>query len=357
MIAINGKIFTQRMSGLGRFAFEVVKKMIDADVGLIIFTPNKSLHHDYKALEKFVIRDTSFLPPFLWELFRLGQLVQSSKFGALWSPANIGPLNPRVSHFLTLHDLTFIHDPTWMHFKGRLIYKIFIPLICKKARAVVADCNFIRQELINYMPYKRSVDIHMSFLGADHVSVNEVKFNRFELPKMYFVFLGNIDKRKNLDKIIQAWKIAYDKSGLEIRLLIIGASKSRERYRLNLSHQSIDLFDAIPDEELYFLLSKSRGLIFPSLYEGFGLPILEAMRCGCPVITSNIGAMAEVAGDAAIIVNPYSVNDIADAICKLSDSDILRSDLIKKGLERQQRFVWDKTAKFYTDLFLTMKNS
>jgi glycosyltransferase involved in cell wall biosynthesis len=284
MIAINGKIFTQRMSGLGRFAFEVVKRMVEADFDLTIFTPNKLLHSDYEILTKFVIRDSSSLPPFLWEVFRLGKLVRSSQFTALWSPANIGPINPLVPHFITLHDLTFLHNPAWMNFKGRLIYKTLIPVICKKANAVIADCDFVRQELIDYLPFKHPKDIYMTYLGGDHVVLKPNLLPRIDLPEKYFMFLGNIDKRKNLDNIIEAWKLACTRSNGAIKLLIVGASKSRERYQLDLNHESIEMLTSVSDDELFYLLSRSRGLIFPSLYEGFGFPILEAMRCGCPVI-------------------------------------------------------------------------
>lgn len=245
MIAINGKIFTQRMSGLGRFAFEVLKQMIEADIELTIFTPNKLLHSDYEILSKFVIRDSSSLPPFLWEIFRLGKLVRPSQFSVLWSPANIGPLNPLVPHFITLHDLTFTHDPKWMNFKGRIIYKTLIPAICKKAKIVIADCDFVRQELIDFMPFKHPEQIYMTYLGCDHVVLKPDELPKIDLPEKYFMFLGNIDKRKNLDNIIEAWKLACSRSNVPIKLLIVGASKSRERYQLDLNDESIEMLTSL----------------------------------------------------------------------------------------------------------------
>jgi len=351
MIAINGKIFTQRMSGLGRFAYEVVKRMVDASVDLTIITPNKPLHSNYEMLTKFVMRDKSPLHPFLWEVFRLGRIVMPNKFAALWSPANIGPINPIVPHFVTLHDLTFIHNPEWMNYKGRLIYRTLIPLICKRARAVIADSDFVRQELIKYLPFKKSSDIYMTYLGVDHVVPKPVVFTRFDLPKKYFMFIGNIDKRKNLDNIIHAWQIACAKLNGAINLFIVGEIKYREKFHLDLNDDSVQLLTGLLDEELFYLLSKSLGLIFPSLYEGFGLPTIEAMRCGCPVITSNIGTMAEIAGDAALLVDPHSVMDIADAIIKLAGSDSLHAELVNRGNVHQGVFTWDKTAEFYIELF------
>ena len=350
MIAVNGKIFTQRMSGLGRFAFEVIKRMILVNLELTIFTPNKPLHSDYQILSKYVVRDDSLFPPFLWEIFRLASLARPDKYTALWSPANIGPINPKISHYLTLHDLTFIHDRAWMNFTSRLIYKNLIPLICKRAIAVISDCNFIRHEIIGYMPYKRPEDIYMSYLGSDHVSLKKIAFNRFELPEQHFVFLGNIDRRKNLNNIIKAWSLACTKTDSSIKLFIVGEVKTREKYSLDLNHDSIQVLSKVSDDELFYLLSKSRGLIFPSFYEGFGFPILEAMRCGCPVITSNLGAMEEIAGQSALLVNPCSVENIAGAIIELSNSDSLHTELIEKGYKRQMEFTWDKTASYYINL-------
>jgi glycosyltransferase involved in cell wall biosynthesis len=350
MIAINGKIFTQRMSGLGRFAFEVIKRMIAANIELTIFTPNKSLHSDYQILIKSVIRDNSRLSPFLWEVFRLGKIINPTKFSLLWSPANIGPINPLIPHYITLHDLTFIHNPAWMNFKGRVIYKNLIPLICKRANAIIADCEFVRQELINYLPFKSPEDIYMTYLGGDHVVLRKLEFSRFELPERYFVFLGNIDKRKNLDNIILAWKHACENSDGTLKLFLVGSAKSRDKYQLEINDESIQLLTNLPDDELFYLLSKSRGLIFPSLYEGFGLPILEAMRCNCPVITSNLGAMAEVAGDAALLVDPFSVECISSAILDLAYSDEVHLNFSERGYQRQQDFTWNQTAEYYIDL-------
>ena len=151
---------------------------------------------------------------------------------------------------------------------------------------------------------------------------------------------------------MDAWKEAFAKSNTPIKLLIIGASKSRESYRPDWNHDSIEMMTSVSDDELFSLLSRSRGLIFPSLYEGFGFPMLEAMRCGCPVITSNIGAMAEIAGDAGLLVNPYSIESIAESIINLSESETLYAKLRKRGFRRQQYFTWEKTTNFYIDILL-----
>ncbi|WP_173201936.1 glycosyltransferase family 1 protein [Geobacter sp. SVR] len=340
------------MSGLGRFAFEVTRRLLDAGTHMVIYTPNKPLHDDYQSLANWIHRDSFGMHPFLWELFRLPVLLGKSGCSLLWSPANIGPIFPGVPHYLTLHDLTFIHDATWMDRLPRLLYRTLIPLICKGTEYLISPTEVIRQEVLAHLPEKPAGHVLMCHQGGDHVPLRDSSPPEQPLDsEKYFVFLGNIDRRKNLARIVDAWALARKKVDQPLKLYIIGAVKFKGNYSIDVEDASIEIRSNLDDAAVFALLSQARGLLFPSLYEGFGFPMLEAMRSGCPVITSNIGAMAEVAGSAALLVDPHSAQEIATAIVDLCRSDELHGKLVGMGFERQKTFTWDRTAHYYLDLF------
>jgi glycosyltransferase involved in cell wall biosynthesis len=348
MLAINGKIFTQPMSGLGRFAFEVIKQFIEHNLVFDILTPDKPLFPVYMELSPYIKRDTLAIEPLIWEITRLSYLASPKRYTALWSPANIGPLFPRVSHYLTLHDLTFLHLPEWMNPLSRFLYRFLIPKVCVKAEAIFCDTEFIKNEIASVYPFAMNKKIYRIYPGCDHINSDNAQIVTNIIKKeSHFIFYGNIEKRKNVGNIVQAWLQAKSSLKDKATLFIVGSKKKREKYFPEFKDESIRVLNNIDDKGLIALLKQARGLIFPSLYEGFGFPIVEAMRCGCPVITSNLGSMAELATDAALLVDPYSVDDIAAAIVQLASSSHLYDSLKEQGCRREKLFRWNNTANFY----------
>ena len=160
----------------------------------------------------------------------------------------------------------------------------------------------------------------------------------------FFLHISQYQPKKNVDRIIEAYKKLSNPKPKFI-LIVSG-------YQKTVNDDNIILIKKAKETiELVGLYQKALVFVFPSLHEAFGMPILEAMACGCPVITSNITGCAEIAGDAALLVNPYSVDEISNAMRKIMESPELREDLSKKGLERVKQFTWEKSAKEHLKVF------
>jgi glycosyltransferase involved in cell wall biosynthesis len=189
------------------------------------------------------------------------------------------------------------------------------------------------------------------FSRRSDAEVQRIK-ERFEIPASYFLAVGAISPRKNLARLLGAWsRVVDDVDGAS--LVIVGKEGLRFASSSILSTlpERVVHLTSVDDDELASLYSGARGLLYPSLYEGFGLPILEAMSSGCPVLTSNCTAMPEVAGDAAVLVDPLSVQSIADGIRILAHEG-RALDLSQKGYKHSQEFSWERTAQMVENAIL-----
>jgi glycosyltransferase involved in cell wall biosynthesis len=176
----------------------------------------------------------------------------------------------------------------------------------------------------------------------------------------YLLYVGNLEPRKNLGRLLQAWTIAQQSVPREIELVVAGARGSSlvfEECSLGALPARVQFTGYVAEEQLPALYAGSLALLYPSLYEGFGLPPLEAMACGAPVITSANTSLPEVVGDAAILVDAEDAQSIADAITRIASSDSLRGELRRRGLERAKEFTWERTAEQTLRLLLEQAQS
>ena len=187
-------------------------------------------------------------------------------------------------------------------------------------------------------------------------SESDEALQRHGLQADYFLHVGTLEPRKNLVRLIQAFDLVRRKSHEDIQLVLAGGkgwkyeSIFEEIHRLNL-HDSVRLLGYVPDEDLPGLIKGARAVVYPSLYEGFGIPPLEAMAVGTPVLTSNTSSLPEVVGDAAVLVDPEDVGSIASGMEDIWTDGDLRQSLQEKGWLRAQRFAWDKSARQTMDLY------
>jgi glycosyltransferase involved in cell wall biosynthesis len=255
----------------------------------------------------------------------------------------------------TIHDLVPLRLPQTT-LDDKEFYIKSIAKICKKASKLVTVSNHTKEDLCNFFKVCeekvfvswQSSNIDNYALGSSWLQDNILQI--YQLVKGdYFIFVGNIEPKKNIKRLIQAYLV----SNVSQKLIIVGSKawKSEEELtQLNQIRQreqanrkgnmasQIKLMEYLPQEEMITLLANARALLFPSLYEGFGLPVLEAMQLGVPVLTSNTSSLPEVAGDAALYVNPYSVEEISLGIHKLSTDDEICQQLSQKGIKRATEF-------------------
>jgi len=256
---------------------------------------------------------------------------------------------------LTVHDLApFVLGRRYMNRRHWLTHRLFLPPLVRRADHVITDSEHSKRDIerILGLPSERVTAVHLaagsSFSPRPDAEIAAVRA-RYRLPEHFVLFVGTIEPRKNLPRLVQAFErvagrlhdlalVIAGGLGWEYRPLLraIEASPVRER---------ILLPGRVAQEDLPALLSGATAFAYPSLYEGFGLPPLEAMQCGCPVVTSNSSSLPEVVGDAALTVDPRSPDELAEALVRISTDRELQSQLRERGLRRSRLFSWEACAR------------
>ena len=236
-------------------------------------------------------------------------------------------------------------------------FEYFIKTRLKYARHILTISEFIKQEIIEEFKIPPSMitavplapDPLFGLCSTDIIKKIKIKYN---LPETYLLFVSSLEPRKNIDLLIKALQSA----NTDIPLVLVGwhgwgDKKWLEQIKKTDLKKRIYITGHLPDNDLKAIYNGAAALVYPSLYEGFGLPILEAMACGCPVICSNTASMPEVAGDAAILINPVKKDELAHAIETIVHNTEIRNSFVKKGFKQAAGFTWNNTAKKTLDVF------
>ena len=325
-IVVNGRFEGRRLTGVERYGSEILRWL---GPKMRVIKPRKT---------------SIGLRGHLWEQFLLPRALTKDDF--LWSPANTGPLAV-TRQAVTIHDLSVLDHPEWFAPSFRLWYLVLLPRLARQARVVLTVSEHSRQSLIKRfgLPEEKVASVYngvnlRQFHPCDPAPVRA----KYELGDRYILFVGSLDPRKNLERLLQAWVRLSDIRDLE---LVIAGSHTNAFRPISMSGSSrrTRFLGYVPDEDLPALYAGATFFIMPSLFEGFGLSVLEAMACGAPVITSYAGALPEVAGDAALQVDPTSVEGMAEVMRMLLSSEDLRSQLRHKGMERACKFSWERSAE------------
>lgn len=248
---------------------------------------------------------------------------------------------------LTVHDLRFLHMFKANRLPRYIYHKIVVPYSILQADRIIAVSHFTKKDLLEHFKIpEEKIDVIYNPLpphfkvAPDKNLLSQVR-EKYRLPESYLLYVGNLEPRKNLGRLIEAYLILRKK--LESNLVIVGTpewqyAKLFDLVREKHLDREIIFTGYVPDEDLPSLYSLARMFVFPSLFEGFGIPVIEAMACGTPVVTSNVSSLPEVAGDAGILVDPYDAESIAEGISRVLTDSKLKRELIKKGYERIKAF-------------------
>jgi glycosyltransferase involved in cell wall biosynthesis len=370
MIYVDVSAAVHRRAGLGRYAESLTRALVDRHAGgaggaggeqpYALFYNRERGIAPLSGLEH-LRASTVALGYKPWRmLVWLGQLAHAGfdrllPDGALFHATEhlLLPLRS-VPSVLTVHDLIFRHLPEHHKPLNRRYLNLTLPLYCRRATHIIAISECTRRDLTaayNLPPEKVTV-IHEAadprFQPQTPHRVIAVR-QHYGLPERYILFVGTIEPRKNLTRLLHAFE-ALHRDDLCDGLVIVGkrgwlygsffAELERSPVR-----DAVVLPGYVPDEELPAIYAGARALAFPSLYEGFGLPALEAMACGAPVACSGTSSLPEVGGDAALYFDPNSEDSIADTLRQLLSEPDLRSELAQRGLERAAQFSWDRAAE------------
>jgi len=293
-----------------------------------------------------------------YQQFNIYPLLKKYKIDLLFSPSPAAP-------FFYKNKVVVIHDCAYDRFREfeNLLSKMYFRTMFYGAKyfskKIVTVSEFSKKELIELykIPPNKIEVIYEGVPESPEVNEDFIKktLAKFRIDKPYFLYIGNWRPRKNLPGLIKAFKLFREK-GFDY-LLVIGGRKDKrfldleKEIRENKLEGKVILTDTLSREEVAALYKKAKALTFPSYYEGFGLPVLEAESLGVPVLTSNTSSLPEVAGDSVLYVDPYSVEDIARGLEKIALDEELRKNLIQKGYENIKRFSWQKAAQQLLEIF------
>jgi glycosyltransferase involved in cell wall biosynthesis len=292
------------------------------------------------------------LAKIIWPNLVLPRRAARDGFDLVHATTHYGTFMPcRYRNVITITDVSpLLHPET--HGRGQVMYHRYVlPLVLQRADAIVTISHSSKRDIISCCRVAEE-RVHVIHLGVDGrfmpTAAGGSAFAR-TLPERYILNIGTLEARKNLPRLLEAYAIARGK-GLPHKLLLGGARGWRLSSlagiveKLDLGNDVVFL-GFVEDADLPLLYARADFFVYPSIYEGFGMPILEAMACGTPVITSNCSSMPEVAGDAALLIDPHDVQDMSAKMLELAGSGDLRRSLREKGIGRSSQFPWGKTAR------------
>lgn len=358
-IGIEATPYYRNVAGSGIFVRNIVRSLQRAkreEVSFILFS---SKRENDIAMEQKKNLPARFLKGML-DILRMQVLLplESKKQGihVLFCPAYLSPLFPTCPVVVAMHDMSFRRYP-WTLDRLYLFYlQILLPLSARKAKLLVTISEFSKREMTQCLKIPPEKIRVVPLACGEHFLVVEEEGQisafrkKHNLLRPFILFVGTLEPRKNILRLLEAFRILKEEDrAFDYQLVLCGPKgwsyrdifRKVRKFRLE---KEIIYLGYLPDEELPLLYNAARGLIYPSLYEGFGLPVFEAMACGCPVVTSNTSALPETAGDAALLVDPEDTRAIARAIIRITGDEKLRYEMIQKGLERVRAFSWEKTA-------------
>ncbi|MDJ0649219.1 MAG: glycosyltransferase family 1 protein [Xenococcaceae cyanobacterium MO_188.B19] len=280
----------------------------------------------------------------LWTQFQLPQIYQQLKANLIYSPIPEAPLYSKCSYVVMCHDLIPLRFPVNTSPLTNY-FRFVVPLVLKQAQHIICNSEATAKDITDFY------GISPQKITPILLAYDEQTF--YPKPTVssesYFLYLGRHDPYKNLQRLITAFAAIADKK--DYYLYIGGSTDSRftpllkqQAAELNILHR-VKFLDYISETDLPIIISNAIALVFPTLWEGFGLPVLEAMACGTPVITSQLASLPEVTGDAAILIDPYNTEAISSAMEWVATDSQARSQLSNLGLERAKLFSWSKTGK------------
>jgi len=296
----------------------------------------------------------------MWTLWALPRAARADALDVLHVQYN-APRMRRPAVVTTVHDITFRLFPDWFTLKDRLLlgWGLRHTLRTAAGTLVVSECT--RQDLERvYGVAPETITVTPNALASGFArppeDVIEKVLERLGVQRPYALFVGVLQPRKNIERMVRAMIAARDEHGLDHRLVVAGkvgwkAESALETVLAAEVAGAAQYLGYVADEDLPALYAGADMFVFATLYEGFGIPVLEAFACGTPVITSNVSALPEVAGDAALLVDPRDEDEIAGAIARLARDEDLRESLIARGHERVKRFSWTRTAELTLEAY------
>jgi len=360
-IAVNTRLLIKnKLDGIGWFTYESLKRI----------TIQHPEHHFYFIFDRpfdptfifssnitpIVLNPQSRHPLLFWIWFdwRLPRLLKKLNPDLFLSPDGYLSLKTKIKSLAVFHDLNFEHYPKDLPLAFRLYYRYFFPKFATKAIRIATVSEFSKMDIVTQyrilpcqidVVYDGANELYKPLLPQTITKIRE----KYTSGAPYFIFIGSLHPRKNLVNLFKGFDLFRLNYNEDIKLLIVGARKWWTK-EIGIAFKEMKYSDDVVfsgrlnGDELAQALGASLALTYVSYFEGFGIPIVEAFCCGVPVITSNVTSMPEIAGDAALLIDPFCPDSIALAMKSITEDVHLRNELIRKGLDRKKEFTWQRTA-------------
>lgn len=295
--------------------------------------------------------------PVLWHVWfelSLPKVLRKINPDLFLSPDGFLSLNANVKSLPVIHDLNFVHNPNDLAASHAWFYNRYFPKYARTAHRIATVSDFSKLDIVNqYGIDERMIDVVYNGVSDRFRPLNELETldvrKKWTNGKPYFIYVGAIHQRKNLERMLAAYDCFRERSGAEVNFVLVGNRKwwtAEMQAALDAMKFKSEVIFAgrVSEEDLQGLMGSALANVYVSTFEGFGIPIIESFQAQVPVITSNVTSMPEVAGDATLLVNPFKVEEISEAMFKLWSDLELRSILIQKGLKRAGYFTWNRSA-------------
>ncbi len=365
-IGFDAKRVFNNASGLGNYSRNIVNALLKyyPENEYFLFTP-----HNKKQLYQLSYGQTMVMPNGVWK--KLSSLWRSVRI-----PDHINRLNLDIYHGLshelpnqigttkarsivTIHDLIFLRYPEFYKFPDRVIYYSKFSKACRNADKIIAISEQTKQDIVdffNIQPQKIEViyqPINERFFTQVSEEEKQKATAQHNLPKDFMLYVGTIEERKNLLSVVKALSILKT----DYPLVVIGRQtpyiEKVKAFIQKENMQNIIFLNSISNDDLHSIYTMAKIVLYPSVFEGFGLPVAEAQACGTPVITSNVSSLPEAGGDAALLVEPTSAEQIAEAIQKLLNYDEFYQQKVQQSLKNAERFTPEQSVKSLMNLYLS----
>ncbi|MFN8530982.1 MAG: glycosyltransferase family 1 protein [Anaerolineae bacterium] len=350
-----------RVTGTEHYAIQMIRELLrinDRHQLTLYFrdTPSRDLFPLDQIRRPDLVTRQVIPFPRAWTHARLSTALLKDRPDLLWVPAHTLPFAFPGQAVVTLHDLGYKVFPNAHPEQQRKYLDLTTRYSAKRAALILADSQATADDLTSF--YQTSpTKIRVVYPGINPPRINSIAEVRakYNLPERYFLFIGTLQPRKNIARIVQAFDQWKNTHRNERTALVLAGGKGwlfDPAWIEGVSDVIVPGY--IQDDEKGALYAGAVGLVFPSLYEGFGFPVLEAMLCGCPVIAAHTSSLPELVGDAALLVDPLDVGAIADAMAQLSENPALCADLTAKGRQQAKQFTWQAAAARAMSIFESM---
>ncbi|MCP3930816.1 MAG: glycosyltransferase family 4 protein [Bacteroidetes bacterium] len=365
-IAVNTRfLIKDRIEGIGRVTFELLKRLVrDHPEDEFFFLFDRPFDDTFlfgENVTPYVVAPQARHPLlwYAWFEYAIPRVLKKIKPDVFLSPDGYLSLSATTSSVMIVHDIAHHHFPEQVPWMSMKYYNYFVPRYLRKADGIVTVSEFTKKDIIaQYGIHPAKIKVGCNAAGEQFkpLEKNQKQQIREQYAEgvPYFFYVGSVNPRKNVHRLIEAFDRFREEQLSSAKLLISGrfgwlTGEVKTAFEQAKYKSDIHFLGYLSEEELPKVMGAARAFVYPSLFEGFGIPILEAMQCDVPVITSNTSVLPETAGDAAYLVNPYKTKEITKAMKAIWNNESFCQALIQKGRKQKELFSWERTASIVYD--------